>query len=186
MKYSAKVDIEYTKGDLSLHNDSTKASISGYSSSPEEEQRKIDKRLILIQQEENAPSEARIVQKAKDNSEVISQEHIKKEPKKVTEVTKNIKEVSLSKEQKNDDLLDIQKNNIIIMSKVLIGRYSTFEEAVKMQDSLRANYPKLSPFVKKFGEVFSVQMGSYQDFQMAKNQAQTLKAKGYEVWIYQQ
>ena len=60
------------------------------------------------------------------------------------------------------------------------------EEAVKMQDILRANYPKLSPFVKKFGEVFSVQMGSYQDFQMAKNQAQTLKAKGYEVWIYQQ
>ena len=72
------------------------------------------------------------------------------------------------------------------MSKVLIGRYASFEEAQKTQNSIKAKDSSLSPFVKKVGDVFCVQMGSYQDFNVAKAQAQKLKSLGFDVWIYQQ
>ena len=81
---------------------------------------------------------------------------------------------------------EFQNNNITIMSKVLIGRYETFEEAQKVQIKIKEQNDSLSPFVKKIGDVYSIQMGSYQDFSVAKNQAQLLKSEGYDVWIYQQ
>ena len=43
-----------------------------------------------------------------------------------------------------------------------------------------------SPYVRKVGDIYSIQMGSYQDFRAAKVQAQRLKAMGLDVWIYQQ
>ena len=76
--------------------------------------------------------------------------------------------------------------NQTIMSKVLIGHYATFDEAQKMQNQIKAKNPTLQPFVRKVGGVFSVQMGSYQDFSVAKTQAQFLSSKGLDVWIYQQ
>ena len=68
MKYSSKMDIEYTKGELQLSNGAVN-NIAGFDNVQvdDDRQRKIDKRLILIQQEENAPSEARIVNKPKMN-----------------------------------------------------------------------------------------------------------------------
>ena len=43
-----------------------------------------------------------------------------------------------------------------------------------------------SAYVRKIGDIYTVQMGSYQDFYTAKSKAQDLKAKGLDVWIYQQ
>ena len=77
-------------------------------------------------------------------------------------------------------------DNVIIMSKLLVGRYTTFDDAKKVQNQIKANNPTSQPFVRKVGNIFSVQIGSYQDFAMAKNHAQTLRAKGFDVWIYQQ
>ena len=85
----------------------------------------------------------------------------------------------------NSEVMESQ-NNIIVMSKVLIGRYGTFDEAQKLQNQIKSKNPSLQPFVRKVGNVFSVQMGSYQDFNIAKSQAQILKSNGYDVWIYQQ
>ena len=81
---------------------------------------------------------------------------------------------------------NILSENITIMSKVLIGRYETLEEAQKAQETLKLNNPSLAPYVKKVGNVFAIQTGSYQDFNIAKSHAQALSAKGYDVWIYQQ
>ena len=72
------------------------------------------------------------------------------------------------------------------MSKVLVGRFSSFEDAQKLQSVIKAKDASLTPYVKKVGDVFTVQLGSYQDFEIAKNQAHTLKSKGLDVWIYQQ
>lgn len=190
MKYSTKMDIECAKGDLSLSND-TLNHIPSYTGVVEEDQqRKIDKRLILIQQEENAPSEARIIDKAKHHPEVIAMEHIKNN-KKIEKAEKQ----KLQKEKadfdispsflNNSDVMEAQ-NNIIVMSKVLIGRFGTFDEAQKLQNQIKAKNQSLQPFVRKVGNVFSVQMGSYQDFNIAKSQAQVLRNNGYDVWIYQQ
>ena len=204
MKYSAKMDIEYTKGELQLSTGAVN-SIAGYNAVVEEEQqRKIDKRLLLIQQEENAPSEARIVEKPNNNHEVISQTHVednkKLEKKEKIEKQKKLNETNaLKPASKISNIIEevkLQKkvpvesveadNNVTIMSKVLIGRYTTFEEAQKVQNQIKAKNSALQPFVRKVGSVFSVQMGSYQDFNVAKNHAQALKSKGFDVWIYQQ
>ncbi len=207
MKYSSRMDIEYSKGDLSMHDSVESAQDTTKSSIVEEEQGKIDKRLIFIQQEENAPSEAKIIDKAQNKQEeVINPVHIE-ENKKIEKIEKIEKikaqnaqseaqsaappkkeEVKLQgKKQETTAPLPINaQKNITIMSKVLIGRYSSFEEAQKMQTEIKEKDPNTTPFVRKTGDVFSVQMGSYQDFSIAKRQAQVLKTKGYDVWIYQQ
>ena len=95
-----------------------------------------------------------------------------------------MEEVNLQKKIPVENSLT--ENNVTVMSKVLVGRYSTFEEAQKVQAQIKSKTPSLQPFVKKIGNVFSVQMGSYQDFAQAKNHAQSLRGKGFDVWIYQQ
>ena len=199
MKYSAKMDIEYSKGDLSLRNPDTMENFSGYTPAVEEEQqKKIDKRLMLIQQEENAPSEARIITKEKSNAEVIDPVHIDKTIKEENKTKKQeqiqIKEQNkisaaieeISTHTKKEPEQTLIEKNVIVMSKVLIGRYSNFDEAKRMQTAIKTQEPSLTPFVRKVGDVFSVQMGSFQDFNVAKKQAQKLKSAGFDVWIYQQ
>ena len=199
MKYSSKVDIEYSQGELQLADGVTN-NIPNYAPIEEEPQRKIDKRLILIQQEENAPSEARIIEKSPMQPEVISQKHIEesklieKHQQEVQNTQKNtennskisslIEEVKLQNKIPVEELA--QDTNVTIMSKVLIGRYMTFEEAQKLQTQIKAKNSSLQPFVRKVGNVFSVQMGSYQDFSIAKKHAQVLRNQGFDVWIYQQ
>lgn len=200
MKYSSKVDIEYAKGDFSLNNPNSVSNISEYTNTTEDEQRKIDKRLILIQQEDNAPSEAKIITNGKQKEDVIDPVHFednKKLEKKekfekakeieVQETKPRIAEVlNEIKNTKKQEEPTVQEKNVTILSKVLVGRYSTFEEAQKAQSEIKEKLPSSTPFVRKTGDVFCVQMGSYQDFSVAKNQAQTLKSKGFDVWIYQQ
>ena len=200
MKYSTKVDIEYSKNaplNNSINSPQQEEEIY------EEKQGKIDKRLILIQQEENAPYEAKIIEK-QTPEEVIDPIHL--EQNKAIEHNEKLKENKTQKEDeksflkpkitnpieelgnnsnKTADETSLNKN-ITIMSKVLICRYSTLEEAQKAQSEIKSLNIGATPFVKKVGDVFSVQMGSYQDFSVAKNHAQNLKAKGYDVWIYQQ
>lgn len=199
MKYSSKVDIEYSQGELQLADGVTN-NIPNYAPIEEEPQRKIDKRLMLIQQEENAPSEARIIEKSPMQPEVISQKHIEesklieKHQQEVQNTQKNtennskisslIQEVKLQNKIPVEELA--QDTNVTIMSKVLIGRYMTFEEAQKLQTQIKAKNSSLQPFVRKVGNVFSVQMGSYQDFSIAKKHAQVLRNQGFDVWIYQQ
>ncbi len=197
MKYSSKVDIEYAQGELQLSEGVTN-NISNYDNNTSDEpQRKIDKRLILIQQEENAPSEARIIEKSPLQQEVISQTHIENNKKieKEEEIAsmnkeKDSKIASIIEEVKLQNKVPVeevsQDSNVVVMSKVLIGRYNTFEEAQVLQTQIKAKNSSLQPFVRKVGNVFSVQMGSYQDFSIAKKHAQTLRSQGFDVWIYQQ
>ena len=198
MKYSSKMDIEYAKGDLQITSDNF-AVIPGYVNQEEEQQRKIDKRLVAIQQEENAPSEAKVLKKD-SHTEVISQIHV--ETNKRLEKMEKIKKANEESEKRASKLAafieDVKSNkddevgnievddNIIVMSKLLVGRYATFDDAKKVQNQIKANNPTSQPFVRKVGNVFSVQIGSYQDFAVAKTHAQTLRAKGFDVWIYQQ
>ena len=206
MKYSSKMDIEYSKGDLSFNNIESSNSVAGYSSDDfDEEQRKIDKRLLLIQQEDNAPSEAKIIQPDnKKNDEVISPIHVENSKKidkiekikaqneqsvkketagsKLAEVIDEVKLLGKTQTQKQEQF----ENNFAVTSKVLIGRFSTFAEASNAQSDIKSKDASLTPFVRKIGEIYSVQMGSYQDFSIAKSQAQKLKTLGYDVWIYQQ
>ncbi len=201
VKYSTQMDMEYAKAELSKNNVKPVNSISGYENYGEEEHKKIDKRLALIQQEENAPSEAKIIQDKNrpKEADIIDPIHI--------EESQKIDKIEKQKLQNNNDILekppmpgaDVKQNtqtpapetaaeekNITVMSKVLVGRFSTFEEAKEIQSSIKKQDSSLSPYVKKIGSIYSVQIGSYQDFSVARTQAQILKSKGFDVWIYQQ
>ena len=224
MKFSTKVDIEYTRGDLADLDSNGNYSNTYYEEDSKRE--KIDKRLVLIQQEENAPSEAKIISDNKNN-EVIDPQIIEEnnkidkkhslEFKKKQEQKQQLQKEKIQTEEKTEQTINEEKtsapvpkilqkqtlkettkeaqedlelkplqSNVTIMSKVLIGRYQTLEEARAMQTTLKGQFAQLSPYVKKVGSIYSVQMGSYQDFSIARKHAQSLQAQGYEVWIYQQ
>ena len=202
MKYSSRMDIEYSKGDLSFNNVDSSSSLSGYKIADyDEEQGKIDKRLKLIQQEENAPSEAKILQDNKQKNDIVIEQVHLENSQKIDKIEKfkeknaqseaNGSKLSNEHESKNISvkLPFVKKENIeediTITSKVLVGRFSSFEEASKKQAQIKAENKDLSPFVRKVGDIYSVQMGSYQDFHTAKQQALQLKSSGLEVWIYQ-
>ena len=220
MKFSTKVDIEYTRGDLADLD--SNGNYSNTYSEEDSKREKIDKRLVLIQQEENAPSEAKIISDNKNNEVIDPQiiEENNKIDKKHSIEFKKKQELKQQKKEQTQEPKQPQENetatsapipkatekeqakeeaqiasppktltsdsNLTIMSKVLIGRYQTLEEARAMQTTLKGQFAQLSPYVKKVGSIYSVQMGSYQDFSIARKHAQSLQAQGYEVWIYQQ
>ena len=213
MKYSSKMDIEYSKGDFSFKNVENPATSANYGVDFDDEQKKIDKRLRYIQQEDNAPSEAKIVTKPK-NEEVIDPVHIKqnkkiekiekikakneqseKENKKnkrkedkleIVETAQDVKKHNSEQKENKKRKQEIYDDNVIITSKVLIGRFSTLDDAQEFQNEIKAKNPNLMPYARKIGDVYTVQLGSYNDFYAAKTQAQKLKSLGFDVWIYQQ
>lgn len=214
VKYTSKINIDPPKES----SESSIEDVSGYMDNTNEEQKTIDKRLIMLQQEENAPSEAKIIQndKQKNNDEIIDPKHIEdikkyeKTEKFDKENSKLVKkEAPLPEKTKGNVLLPVTlpneqnhsakalkphiktenyepESNITIMSRVLVGKFQTFEDAQKLQRDIKESNPASSPYVKKVSEVYTVQMGSYKDFSVAKSQASALKAKGWDVWIFQQ
>ena len=182
-KYSARIDIEYGRNADAIGGSESVLS-EGFGS---DAKKLIDKRLKLIQLEENAPSEAKIISDEKENNEVIDLEQFAKikDSGNIEDDEINIK-IENASSHKTAEQKQPQDNNVAVYSKVLIGKYSTFEDAQKLQNEIKTKDPTLSPFVRKVGDVFSVQMGSYKDFDIAKKQAQLLKFKGFDVWIYQQ
>ncbi len=193
MKYSSKMDIEYSKKEVKFNNDFSMEQTEELEkqSFESEKQLKIDKRLLLIQQEENAPSEAKVIGAETKRNEVINPIHLENNKKIEKEQKQQKQQNTQTKEQpqetnKEPAVISTDESNITIMSKVLVGRFSTFEDAQRLQSVIKAKDASLTPYVKKVGDVFAVQLGSFKDFNMAKNQARTLKSKGLDVWIYQQ
>lgn len=201
LKFSAKIDIEGPNASNNAIEDAMEDFV-------DDEQRTIDKRLILLQQEEKAPNEAKIIVKEEgwDNNRVMDPELLKEDLEDYSRKNKEeIKQENNPKTQ-NDNEEELFENenkpiqtkpalkpqikesysNITIMSKVLIGKYLTFEEAKSKQVEIKENNPNSAPYVKKVGDIYSVQMGTYQDFATAKSMAASLKSRGYDVWIYQQ
>lgn len=197
VRYSSKINIDTTN--------EVQDALDRISDTYSEEQRPIDKRLIFIQQEENAPSEAKIVAKETyNNEEVISPSLFEEEKRQkklerfeqakasanVENAVSNIEDDDYNFEEKKPKPVvkteSYIQNNIIVVSKVLVGKFATLDEALKKQNEIKENNPKSTPYVKKVGDIFSIQMGTYQDFATAKSAAASLKSKGYDVWIYQQ
>lgn len=72
-----------------------------------------------------------------------------------------------------------------VISKVLVGRYKTLDEARKAQSLMTELQDGTIPFIRKVNAYYSIQTGSYKSFDIAKAAASKLKAKGYDVWILQ-
>lgn len=198
MKFSSRVDIEYAStpsGDYSMKQEEENIPIAPNYAPFEDEQQKIDMRLRLIQQEENAPSEAKIISDSNKDNEIINPIHIE-ESKKIDKIEKIKTQNALSETKKPSEtqetikktVVEINNTNQTISSKVLVGRFPTFEDAQRFLNGVK-NDPRFddyAPYVRKVGDVYSVQMGSFVDFPTAKARAQRLKARSLDVWIYQQ
>ena len=76
--------------------------------------------------------------------------------------------------------------NVEVYSKVLIGKYETFEDARSAQDAVREVNRGTTPFIRKVGDIYALQVGSYQDLEVAKQVASRFRAENFDVWIYQQ
>ena len=76
-KYAKRVDIEYGRHGMDVTQQNSSAGVNdGYfNDTYDPDKRTIDKRLILIQEEENAPSESRVLPQDRDKNEVMNLEH---------------------------------------------------------------------------------------------------------------
>ncbi len=207
---NSKVDIEYGRFG---NNSAPAVDYRRYESGDENEDDDsfesftIDRRLFLIQQEENGPSKSRIVEKDNVQSEVISKEDFEQfkinndEVMQKNQQTSPVQEQPSSEEQKpattsSDNKIamkpklptkpTVQQVGAINVNsgptKVLVGKYSSLDEAKEMAGAIAKN-AETTPFVKKFNNYYSVQIGAYENFDVAKKVAGKYRASGYEAWI---
>ena len=202
---SSKIDIEYGR----LGKNSNKIVEFTDEVDGEEVTRKekitVDKRLFLIQQEEQGPSESKTVDKMKD-SEVISNSEFNEIKTKNEEYFNNTKQEEIIKPNTTENITvnkvsikpkipttTLPEDNTKVLvkpvgaletstpsTKVLVGKFYNIEDAKKVQSEL----PDPS-FVKKINGYYSLQVGSFESFEVAKATAGRLKLKGFDAWIYQ-
>ncbi len=182
-KYSARIDIEYGRNaDAQATSESILSEGFGADA-----KKLIDKRLKLIQLEENAPSEAKIISDEKENNEVIDLEQFAKIKESGAAGEDEVKiKIETNDSAKVQEQKQLQDSNVAVYSKVLIGKYATFEDARAAQDSVREYNQGTTPFIRKVGDIYALQVGSYQDLTTAKQIASKFRAQNFDVWIYQQ
>ena len=185
-KYSTRIDIEYGRNADSMSKEADNSILSqGFGS---DAKKLIDKRLKLIQLEENAPNEAKIISEEKEKNEVIDFEQFA-QIKESGEADDSVSFDSIDTKKPQDvGETDVSKNNpnVGVYSKVLIGKYATFEDARGAQESVRQANHGTTPFIRKVGDIYALQVGSYQDLTTAKQVASKFRAENFDVWIYQQ
>lgn len=208
-KYAKRVDIEYGRQGIEAVQGGEVAKLSenyiGDSYDPDK--RTIDKRLLLIKEEENAPSESRVLPQDRDKNEVMNLEHfeqlrkednfdLEEEPVKKEEpkpVQTQPKPETSPEVQKPETSLGVEtqgsyapieftpKTNI----KVLIGKYPTYDEAKTAQAAMKNTKARVAP-LRKVDGVYSLQIGAYSNMDSARSVAGMYSSEGYDVWIYQQ
>lgn len=220
-KYAKRIDIEYGRHGAEMSKDGGHSSLNDnyFNETYDSDKRTIDKRLVLIQEEENAPSESKVLPQDRDKNEVMNLEHFEKlkssmddddynstfqeeEQKPVSNTQQNTQNAQNKavenglKPQINSTInseLNVEtqgnfapielapKANI----KVLVGKYSTFDEAKNAQTNMKSA-KKIAPFIRKVDNVYCLQIGSYSNMEVARSVAGGYGKDGYDVWIYQQ
>lgn len=186
-RYSTRIDIEYGRNmDSASKQADNSILLQGFGG---EAKKLIDNRLKLIQLEENAPSEARIISSEKTDNEVMDLEQYAKikEEGSTSDVVPLDDTVETTQSSDVSPLPQIIKEATVeVYSKVLIGKYETFEDARSAQDAVREVNRGTTPFIRKVGDIYALQVGSFQDLEVAKQVASKFRAENFDVWIYQQ
>lgn len=221
-KYAKRVDIEYGRHGMDTASPNHSTGISdNFNETYDPDKRTIDKRLVLIQEEENAPSESRVLPQDRDKNEVMNLEHFEKlksnieedideelpkakEPPKpqpaappkpsqpvntasslMPKIPQTAAEVPDINALPQGNLMPIElapKSNI----KVLIGKYSSFDDAKTAQTAMKNSKAHIAPSIRRVDNVYSLQIGSYSNMDVARSVAGSYGRDGFDVWIYQQ
>ena len=222
-KYAKRVDIEYGRHGMDVTQQNSSAGVNdGYfNDTYDPDKRTIDKRLILIQEEENAPSESRVLPQDRDKNEVMNLEHFEMlksnveddidedVPSQKEEVNTQAAQKPQQAQQNNStgtlmpkipqsaaevqDIDAVPQGNFAPIElapkaniKVLIGKYSTFDDAKTAQTAMKNSKARIAPFIRRVGNVYSLQIGSYSNMDVARSVAGSYGIEGFDVWIYQQ
>lgn len=157
----------------------------------------VDERLKWIQMEDELPTVSVKMQrdeiKRPENfmpvKKEISQKKKKQEEPEIqkkkqtkTELVRQKLDFRLKKVEDTERTTKVQnKENKI--SKVYIGKYSSIEEAIKMQNKIAADAPDTTPFIKSINGMYVIQIGSFSDKDKAISLVTTMHAKGYNARV---
>ncbi len=209
-KYAKRVDIEYGRHGAEIAKNSETPGLSDnyFNDSYDSDKRTIDKRLLLIQEEENAPSESRVLPQDRDKNEVMNLEHFEKlksdnidddepvAPKKTEEPkpTQNQQQANSTQQAPEQQSLNVEQQGVFspielpqkANIKVLIGKYPTFDDAKTAQNAMKNSKARIAPFIRRVDDVYCLQIGSYSNMDVARAVAGNYGKEGFDVWIYQQ
>ncbi len=209
---TSKIDIEYGRfgqnnepvfkmqNDTELNKEETEETEQNLN------HKEVDNRLYLISQEEKGPS----ISKPKDTkiqNEIISKKNFEEiksnNSNKITDFKQNaptpqtdkpalkgklpVRTTASTSQTQTQTVVPKPLSALeqpITSSKVLIGRFSTLAEAREIQNNV-GSVSNSSPFVKKINNYYSIQVGSYDNYETAKEQAAKYKSKGFDAWILQ-
>ena len=117
----------------------------------------------------------------------------------IIEQLKKMKEEALAKQEKQDEIemekassapetpkltpanpaYNRQTTSNYKMAKVYVGRFNSFDDAIRVQDALVQGALAASPFIKNMGSYYVIQVGSYSNQNTAQNIAENLIENGY-------
>lgn len=209
-KYAKRVDIEYGRHGIETVKEGEVAKLSEnyIAETYDPDKRTIDKRLLLIQEEENAPSESRVLPQDRDKNEVMNLEHFeqlkkedefefdepkKKEETKPSQTEPKAENQSPAQKPENHPPLAVEaQGNFAPIEftpktsiKVLIGKYPSYDEAKAAQTAMKNSKARVAP-LRRVDDIYALQIGAYSNMDSARAVAGTYSKEGYDVWIYQQ
>lgn len=193
-QYTARMDIEYddnNKG-LDVSSPSDNVILDNFKVADTDEKSSIDRRLVSLYNEEIGLSTARAVNREEEKP--IDSEHyekIKSEQFKVMEEKPQTDSKGEALQERTFPLTPEQQQQMspvkLIHTKILIGKYRSLDDAKKVQEQIRRmpEFNSLTPFVRKIGDIYTIQVGSYTNLELAKSIADKFSRAGYGVWIVQ-
>lgn len=164
----------------------------------------VDERLKWIQEEDELPSvienEPHLYSqeevdktseegKSKQVIEPPKKQNYDEQKKEDISVVAQTPETKTKEKEKSDylamDLKRAAQNSGVIpkptplVSKVVVGKFSSLDEALNIQNKLNGENLNVSPFIKAVKNYYVVQVGSFSDKERADSLSSELKAKGY-------
>jgi hypothetical protein len=154
--------------------------------------------LTNIYNEEVAPSKAKVIEKSDDpnvidmnsyremiNSKKEEAEEETRMPEKMQEKESSSEKVVLAPKIPLKAQNIEPKQEIPVYIRVFVGRYKTLDEAREAQANINSipQFSYVSLFIRKIGEVYTIQIGSYTNKQVAKTTALKFGNAGYNVWM---
>ena len=154
----------------------------------------VDERLKWIQMEDEMPSVA-VRENEKQNEftyEETGFDDTKDEPLTTNEQDKKDKNIIPRPnindiEKQRPDFRTSSVSEVIpkpqapdtTVAKVFLGKYSTVEEAMKIQEAISSTEPDIIPFIKAVNDYYIVQLGSFSDKEKAHALVTRMQTKGY-------
>lgn len=142
---------------------------------------KIDNRLRLIQMEDNLPGASKLIDESMTPEEKEKAEKIEKF--KASDKKQDDEEVQEEQQIEHKKITTPPMPTVNKVAKIFIGKYSTIDQAISMQNRIIESGLSVSPFIKDLGGYYTIQIGSFINIDGAKNIQKELIDQGFAARI---